>query len=63
MYMDAVCRGMDDIPDTDPAVRQKYIEMYRREGIAGLRLALRMLDPDHYAKVDLHNPRRIMRVV
>ncbi len=63
LYMDAVCRGMDDIPDTDPAVRQKYIEMYRREGIAGLRLALRMLDPDHYAKVDLHNPRRIMRAL
>jgi len=22
LYMDAVCRGMDDIPDTDPAVRK-----------------------------------------
>jgi tRNA dimethylallyltransferase len=63
LYMDAVCRGMDDIPDTDPAVRQKFIEMYRREGIGGLRLALRLLDPDHYAKVDLHNPRRMMRAL
>jgi len=63
LYMDAVCRGMDDIPDTDPAVRQKYIDMYHREGIAGLRLALRMLDPDHYRKVDLHNPRRLMRAL
>jgi len=63
LYMDAVCRGMDDIPDTDPAVRQKFIEMYRREGIGGLRLALKLLDPDHYAKVDLHNPRRMMRAL
>jgi tRNA dimethylallyltransferase len=63
LYMDAVCRGMDDIPDTDPAVRQKYIEMYRREGIGGLRLALKLLDPDHYARVDLHNPRRVMRAL
>jgi tRNA dimethylallyltransferase len=63
LYMDAVCRGMDDIPDTDPAVRQKYIDMYRREGIGGLRLALKLLDPDHYARVDLHNPRRVMRAL
>ena len=63
LYMDAVCRGMDDIPDTDPAVRQKYIEMYQREGIEGLRLALKMVDPVHYARVDLHNPRRIMRAL
>jgi tRNA dimethylallyltransferase len=63
LYMDAVCRGMDDIPDTDPAVRQKYIDMYHREGIGGLRLALKLLDPDHYARVDLHNPRRVMRAL
>ena len=63
LYMDAVCRGMDDIPDTDPVVRQKYIAMYQREGIEGLRLALKMVDPVHYARVDLHNPRRIMRAL
>lgn len=63
LYMDAVCRGMDDIPDTDPAVRQKYIGMYHREGIEGLRLALKILDPAYYARVDLHNPRRIMRAL
>lgn len=63
LYMDAVCRGMDDIPDTDPSVRQKYIDLYRVEGVAGLRLALKVLDPEHYAKVDLHNPRRIMRAL
>jgi len=63
LYMDAVCRGLDDIPDTDPAVRQKFIDLYHREGIGGLRLALKLLDPDHYAKVDLHNPRRVMRAL
>ena len=63
LYMDAVCNGMDEIPDTDPAVRQKYLELYSREGIAGLRLALKILDPVHYANVDLRNPRRIMRAL
>ena len=63
LYMDAVCRGMDDIPDTDPAVRQKYLTMYANEGIEGLRIALRMLDPASYARIDLHNPRRILRAL
>jgi tRNA dimethylallyltransferase len=54
---------MDDIPDTDPAVRQRYAEMYQKEGISGLRMALRMVDPEYYAKVDLHNPRRILRAL
>ena len=63
LYMDAVCRGMDDIPDTDPAVRQKYLKMYSDEGIEGLRIALKMLDPASYARVDLHNPRRILRAL
>ncbi|MCU0378327.1 MAG: tRNA (adenosine(37)-N6)-dimethylallyltransferase MiaA [Bacteroidales bacterium] len=63
LYMDAVCRGMDDIPDTDPGVREKYMELYRKEGIEGLRLVLRLLDPDHYSRVDLHNPRRILRAL
>ena len=63
LYMDAVCRGMDDIPDTDPAVRQKYLAMYSNDGIEGLRIALKMLDPSSYARIDLHNPRRILRAL
>jgi len=63
LYMDAVCRGMDDIPDTDPAVRQKYLEMYHNDGIEGLRIALKLLDPVSYSRIDLHNPRRILRAL
>jgi tRNA dimethylallyltransferase len=63
MYIDAVCSGIDDIPDVDPSVRKKYKEKYMKEGIAGLRLALKILDPDHYDKVDLKNPRRIIRAL
>ncbi len=63
MYIDAVCNGIDDIPDVDPDIRQKYISLYRDEGINGLRLALRLLDPDHYARVDLRNPKRIIRAL
>ena len=63
MYIDAVCDGIDDIPDVDPSVREKYIEKYRAEGIEGLRVILKLLDPEHYAKVDLKNYKRIIRAL
>ena len=63
LYIDAVCNSIDDIPDVDPEIREKYILIAREEGIESLRAALRILDPDHYSKVDLRNPKRIIRAL
>jgi tRNA dimethylallyltransferase len=63
MYIDAVCDGIDDIPDVDPLIRQKYIDKYNNEGIESLRVALKLLDPEHYSKVDLKNYKRIIRAL
>lgn len=63
MYIDSVCEGTDDIPDVDQLSREKYIRMYDEQGIEALRIALKILDPEHYTKVDLKNPKRIMRAL
>ena len=63
MYIDAVCNGIDDIPDVDPEIRNKFIAMHRESGIEGLRAALKLLDPEHYLKVDLKNYKRIIRAL
>ena len=63
LYIDAVCIGIDDIPDVDPFIREKYLARYREEGIEGLRSSLKLLDPEHYAKVDLKNYKRIIRAL
>ncbi len=63
MYIDAVCNGIDDIPDVDPSVREQYSRKYREEGIESLRATLKLLDPDYYAKVDLRNHKRITRAL
>ena len=63
LYVDAVCNGIDDIPDVQPEIREKYQQMFKDEGIEGLRLALKITDPSHYEKVDLKNPRRLMRAL
>jgi tRNA dimethylallyltransferase len=63
MYIDAVCNGIDDIPDIESGIREKYIAKYKDEGIEGLRAALKLLDPEHYSKVDLRNYKRILRAL
>lgn len=63
MYINAVCNGIDDIPDIDPQVRDKYNRIYLEEGIESLRIALKIQDPGYYEMVDLRNHKRIIRAL
>ncbi|NSW94627.1 MAG: tRNA (adenosine(37)-N6)-dimethylallyltransferase MiaA [Bacteroidales bacterium] len=63
LYIDAVCRGIDDIPDVDPDIREKYQQKFRNEGLESLRIELKMRDPEYYRIVDLRNPKRIIRAL
>ncbi|MBE0675405.1 MAG: tRNA (adenosine(37)-N6)-dimethylallyltransferase MiaA [Bacteroidales bacterium] len=63
MYIDAVSNGIDDIPDVAPEIRERYERKFREEGLISLRRELRIVDPVHYERVDLRNPRRIMRAL
>ena len=63
LYIDAVCKGIDDIPDTDPVVREKYNSKYKEEGIESLRKELKIVDPVFYSRVDLRNHKRIIRAL
>ena len=63
MYIDAVCNGIDDIPDINPLVRDKYNLKFKTEGIESLRAELRLIDPDYYSTVDLRNHKRIIRAL
>ena len=63
MYIDAVCKGIDDIPDIDPSIREKYNLRFKTEGIESLRASLKLIDPDYYSTVDLRNHKRIIRAL
>lgn len=63
MYIDAVCRGIDDIPTIDVQLREKVQERYQREGLDGMRALLKLLDPKFYGEVDLKNPKRVIHAV
>ncbi len=63
MYIDAVCKGIDDIPTVDDVTRRTLLERYEREGLAPLVAELRLLDPDYYRVVDLRNPKRVIHAL
>ena len=63
MYIDAVCDGIDDIPTVPDDVRQQMRLRLEREGLDALCNELREIDPEYYAIVDLHNPRRVVHAL
>jgi tRNA dimethylallyltransferase len=60
MYIDAVCKGIDDIPTIDETLRRELQELYRKEGLDPIRQQLKILDPVSYRRVDLKNPKRVI---
>ncbi len=60
MYIDAVCRGIDEIPDVDPTIRAEVWNRYETEGLARILSELEHLDPRYYATVDRQNYKRVL---
>ena len=63
MYIDAVCNGIDDIPTIDEHTRSNMKRRLAEEGLPALVDELKQLDPDHWAIVDKHNPRRVVHAL
>jgi len=63
LYIDAVCKGVDDIPDIDDKIRNDILQKYKEEGIEGLRFEIKRLDPEYYEEADLRNPKRLIRAL
>lgn len=63
LYIDAVCKGIDHLPSIDPLVRQRLKECYRLNGLEAIRRMLMDVDPEYYTRVDLNNPKRILKAL
>ncbi len=61
LYIDTLCKGIDDLPDALPEVRENVKMIYKEEGLQGIRKLLQKVDPEYYDEVDKANPNRIMR--
>ena len=63
MYIDAVTKGIDEIPTIEDDVRKSLQERYALEGIDSLLAELRLLDSQYYSEVDLKNHKRIIHAL
>ena len=63
MYIDAVCKGIDDIPTIRPEVRQEMMQLLDNEGLEKMCELLHEWDPEHWAVVDRNNPRRVIHAL
>ena len=63
MYVDAVTKGIDDIPTVDDEVRSLIAHRLATEGLDPLLAELKILDPSYYEVVDHHNHKRIVHAL
>jgi tRNA dimethylallyltransferase len=63
LYINAVCHGIDELPDPDGALREQLINLYQSKGIKSLQDKLRVLDPVYFKQVDQSNPKRLLRAI
>jgi len=60
MYIDAVCKGIDNMPDVDPLIRLQLSDLYHEKGLEPILEELQRLDPVYYKQVDRQNPKRVI---
>ncbi|MDC0584282.1 tRNA (adenosine(37)-N6)-dimethylallyltransferase MiaA [Bacteroidales bacterium] len=63
LYIDAICRGIDDLPTVNPELRANIQDTFEKEGIQYLQEQVELHDPEYYAKVDINNPMRLMKAL
>lgn len=63
MYIDAVCKGLDDIPDVPEDTRKLVQNQYAELGLEWLQNEVQRLDPTYWEQVDQQNPQRLMHCV
>jgi tRNA dimethylallyltransferase len=60
MYIDAVCKGIDDMPDVDPVIRQELAAQFQASGLEPILEELQRLDPVYFEQVDRQNHKRVI---
>ena len=63
MYIDAVCKGLDDIPDIPAELREQVRNQYQEKGLEWLQTEVQRLDPMYWLEVDKQNPQRLMHCI
>ena len=63
LFVNAVCHGLDELPESDPDLRCELKKLSDENGIEALQEKLSGLDPEYYESVDRSNPHRLIRAI
>ncbi len=63
LYIDALCYGIDELPDAEPKLRQEIKDKFETFGIEYLQDEVKQLDPEYFAEADIMNHKRLQRAL
>lgn len=63
LFIDAVCNGLDEMPDISKEVRNRVSKMLETDGLEGLQKEVERVDNEYFQVVDKQNPRRLQRAL
>lgn len=63
LFVNAVTKGLDDLPKLDKDIRASLNEKFETEGLEALQVQLKALDPKAYQSIALDNPKRVIRAL
>ena len=63
LFIDAVCKGIDAMPDITKETRERVNKLFEEQGLDGLQSEVQRLDPEYWSTVDRKNPRRLQRAL
>lgn len=63
LYIDAICNGIDPMPNTDKAIEQALQDEFKTKGLAWLQATCQEEDPAFWAVAEQQNPVRLIRAL
>jgi tRNA dimethylallyltransferase len=63
LYINAICSGIDDLPESTEEFRIKLTNQLNNRGIESLQQKLKEVDPEYYSQSDINNPHRLIRAL
>jgi len=63
LYIQAFCKGLDNITQVKPSIREEIRQQYAVNGLPWLKAMVEKHDPLFFAKGEMQNPQRMMRAL
>lgn len=63
MYVDALVKGIDEMPTISESTRNYVLSLYESHGLDGILAQLQICDPEYYEIVDRNNTRRVIHAL